>query len=93
MGAIRDLYFIMKPDDQDRIARILLEKEIPKRRVVILKKIIALLVDVRNMCAHDEMLIDFKNKRIDIFIMPELLHFRLLKNKKEEIIQGSKDLK
>ena len=92
MGAIRDLYFIMKPDDQDRIARILLEKEIPKRRVATLKNIIALLVDVRNMCAHDEMLINFKHKRIDISIMPELLHFKLLKNKKGEIIQGRKDL-
>ena len=91
MGAIRDLYNVMKPDDQDRIAQIILEREIPKRRVATLKNIIALLVDVRNMCAHDEMLINFEHKRIDIS-MPELDHFKLKTNKKGNIIQGRKDL-
>lgn len=92
MGAIRDLYNIMKPDDQDRIAREILEKDIPKRRVATLKNMIALLVDVRNMCAHDEMLINFKHSRIDISVMPELQFFKLKKNKKGELIQGRKDL-
>lgn len=92
MGAIRDLYNVMKPDDQDRIARLILEKDIPRRRVATLKNMIALLVDVRNMCAHDEMLINFKHKRIDISKMPELDCFDLKKNKKGEIVQGRKDL-
>lgn len=91
MGAIRDLYNIMKPDDQDRIAKIILEKDIPKKRVAVLKNIIAILVDVRNMCAHDEILINFEHKRIDISELPELSHFDLLKNKNGNIIQGRKD--
>lgn len=91
MGAIRDLYNIMKPDDQDRIAKIILEREIPKRRVAILKNMIAILVDIRNMCAHDEILINFEHKRIDIS-MPELNHFSLKTNDKGNIIQGRKDL-
>lgn len=91
MGAIRDLYNIMKPDDQDRIARIILEKDIPKRRVATLKNIIAILVDIRNMCAHDEILINFEHKRIDISELPELSHFDLLKNKNGNTIQGRKD--
>lgn len=91
MGAIRDLYNIMKPDDQDRIARSILEKEVPKKRVATLKNIIALLVDVRNMCAHDEMLINFEHKRIYLE-MPELDHFELKKNTKKNLIQGTKDL-
>ncbi len=52
---------------------------------------ISLLVDVRNMCAHDEILINFEHKRIDIF-MPELNYFNLKVNKKGNIIQGRKDL-
>ena len=86
-----DLYNIMKPDDQDRISQIILEKDIPKRRVATLKNIIAILVDVRNMCAHDEILINFEHKRIDIQ-MPELQHFNLKTNSKGNIIQGRKDL-
>jgi len=91
MGAIRDLYNIMKPDDQDRIAQIILERDIKKRRVATLKNIIAILVDVRNMCAHDEMLINFEHKRIDIQL-PELKNFDLKTNSKGNIIQGRKDL-
>ena len=91
MGAIRDLYNIMKPDDQDRIAQNILEKDIPKKRVATLKNMIALLVDVRNMCAHDEMLINFEHKRIYL-AMPELNNFKLKRNSKNNIIQGTKDL-
>ena len=91
MGAIRDLYSIMKTDDQDRIALIILEKEIPKRRVATLKNMIAILADVRNMCAHDEILINFEHKRIDIQ-MPELNYFELKRNEKGNVIQGRKDL-
>ena len=91
MGAIRDLYNIMKSDDQDRIAQTILEKDIPKRRVATLKNIIAILVNVRNMCAHDEMLINFEHKRINIQ-MPELEYFNLKTNSKGNIIQRKKDL-
>ena len=92
MGAIRDLYVVMKPDDQDRIAREILYHDFPKKRVSTLKNIIGLLVDVRNLCAHDEMLINFEHKRIDLWKLPEHDYFDLRKNQNGAVIQGRKDL-
>lgn len=92
MGTIRDLYSIMKPDDQDRISREILYIDIDKKRVVKLKNIIALLSDVRNMCAHDEILMCYKHKRIHISKLPEHSHFSLKKNKTGDLVQGVSDL-
>lgn len=92
MGAIRDLYSIMKPDDQDRISREILYIDIAKKRVANLKNIIALLADIRNMCAHDEILICYKHKRIHISELPEHNSFNLLRNKTGDLLQGTSDL-
>lgn len=92
MGTIRDLYSIMKPDDQDRISKEILYINIEKKRVVKLKSIIALLADVRNMCAHDEILMCYKHKRIHISELPEHSYFLLKKNKTGDLIQGVSDL-
>lgn len=92
MGAMRDLYSIMKPDDQDRISREILYIDISKKRVSNLKNIIALLADIRNMCAHDEILCCYKHKRIRISELAEHGHFNLQKSKNGDLIQGTADL-
>lgn len=91
IGVIRDLFFVMKPDEQNIIANDLLEKKINNKPVRKLKNMIAIIADVRNMCAHDEMLIGYVHKRIDIGEMPE--HSQIQCKKESGIlIQGRKDI-
>jgi len=92
MGVIRNLYYILKSDEQDRISKEILTIDITTKRVVKLKNIIALLTDVRNMCAHDEMLIPYKHKRIHLSEMPEHKHFKFKRNKTGDLIEGNCDL-
>lgn len=92
MGTIRDLYSIMRPDDQDRISKEILYVDIDSKRVVKLKNMIALLADIRNMCAHDEILMCYRHKRIHIPELPEHSYFSLKKNETGDLIQGVSDL-
>ncbi len=92
MGVIRDFYNILKPKDADEIAKKIFTKDFEKKRVNKLKNMIALLTDVRNMCAHDEMLAGFHHKRIDIGPCVELSHLTIKKDAAGNPLQGKKDL-
>ena len=92
MGVIRDLFNIMKPDDQNKVATIVLERKITKKPVRTLKTFIALIADIRNMCAHDEVLLNYKHSRITLSPLPEHSQLTLKKTDGGEYLQGRKDL-
>lgn len=92
MGVIRDLFNIMKPEDQHRIAMVVLERKIERKPVRTLKTMIALMADIRNMCAHDEMLLSYKHNRITLAPLPEHSYLKLKQLENGEYIQGRKDL-
>lgn len=92
MGATRNLFFILKPDEQDRISKNMLTKDIKHKRVVKLKNIIALLTDVRNMCAHDEILLCYRHRRIHLSELPEHSYFNFKRNKDGDLKEGDSDL-
>ena len=85
MGVIRDYFQILKPSDQDVIAKQILEKEIKTHSVKKLKVMIALITDIRNMCAHDELLIGYKHGRLYLSPLEEhkLLKLKNPNNPKE----------
>ena len=62
-----------------------------KHRANKLKQMVSLLADVRNMCAHDDMLVGFVHKRVDIGSFPEHALLDLRKTSNGSLIQGRKD--
>lgn len=91
-GAIRKLFNVMKQVDQDYICNKILSQTITKRKISKVKQIIGLISDVRNMCAHDEIVFNFSHKSIDIGLFPEHSYFSIKKNKEGNMIQGRKDM-
>jgi abortive infection bacteriophage resistance protein len=91
IGALRDFYLILKPNDSDAVARTVFSRPIkhPSRR---LGTIIAFLADVRNMCAHDEPMVGFVHKRLDIGPFPEHEKLHILKTKEGNPLGGRKDV-
>ena len=92
MGVIRDYLYILKPSDQNIIIDSLLEKKIDKKPVRKAKAMIALFADIRNMCAHDEMLLNYKHRRLVISPLQEHELINCKKDKKGNLIQGLNDL-
>lgn len=91
-GAIKKLYNVMKQSDQSTICNQILFRNINKKRISKTKQIIALIADVRNMCAHDEIVFNFVHGSIDIGEFPEHSEFKLKRTSKGNLIQGRKDL-
>jgi len=91
-GVVHNIYSILKPNEKDFVARNLLTIELPKRRAKTVDCYLHMLVDARNVCAHDEIFYDFLHGSIKIPLTSFHSSFHLLKNKNGEIIQGRKDL-
>ncbi len=92
MGVIRDFFDILKPNDQSIIINKILNRKISKKPVKKAKSMIALFADIRNMCAHDEMLLGYVHERITISHLDEHDLINCKKNKNGQIIQGKSDL-
>lgn len=91
-GTIKKLFNVMKQVDQDDVCNLVLFREIPKKKISRTKQMIALIADVRNMCAHDEIVFNFVHGSIDIGLLPEHGEFQLKTTKNGDLIQGRKDL-
>ena len=91
-GTIKKLFNVMKQVDQDDVCNLVLFREIPKKKISRTKQMIALIADVRNMCAHDEIVFSFVHGSIDIGLLPEHGEFKLKTTKNGDLIQGRKDL-
>ncbi len=92
MGVIRDFLYILKPSDQSMIINSLLVRPIDNKPVKKAKSMIAFFADVRNMCAHDEMLCSYVHERITIPPLPEHRVINCKRNKSGELIQGRSDI-
>ncbi len=92
MGVVRDLIYILKPEDLSIIINSVLEKRIEKKPARKAKVMIAFFADVRNMCAHDEMLLNYSHRRLIISPLEEhnLIHCK--KDKDGNLKQGLNDL-
>lgn len=56
------------------------------------KNMLEMLIDLRNICCHDDKLYGFIHNKVHIMTTPYHIHFNLLKNDKNEYLQGKKDL-
>jgi len=92
IGVIRDLYFIMKPNDQNIVARMVIQKPIMNKPVRLLKSFISFFADIRNMCAHDEMLINFRHSRLRLPPLPEHDYLSIEKSDFGEYLKGRNDI-
>lgn len=92
MGVIRDFLYILKPSDQSMIINSLLVRPIDNKPVKKAKSMIAFFADVRNMCAHDEMLCSYVHERITIPPLLEHSAINCKRNKSGELIQGRSDI-
>ena len=92
MGVIRDLIYILKPSDLSIIINSVLEKPIEKKPVRKAKAMIAFFADIRNMCAHDEMLINYKHRRLTISPVDEHNSINCKKDSNGNYVQGLNDL-
>lgn len=91
-GVMHNLYSILKPNEKDYVSKSLLTIDISKRRARIVNTYLQMLVDARNMCAHDEIFFNFLHGSVKIPVTSFHNYFNLLTNKNGEIIQGRKDL-
>lgn len=91
-GVIRDLYFVLAPNDKDRISRELFKEEVTRKRAITLHRYLQLLVDVRNICAHDEILYNHIHKSIKISDTKYHSCFNLKVDEDGNYIEGTKDL-
>lgn len=92
IGAIKKLYNVMKQSDQSEVCNQILFRVIINKRISRTKQLIAMIADVRNMCAHDEIVFNFVHRSIDIGEFPEHKQFQLKRTKYGNLIQGRKDL-
>ena len=91
-GAVKKLYNVMKQVDQSEICNKILFRNINNKRISKTKIFIALIADIRNMCAHDEIIYNFVHGSIDIGELPEHINFKLKRTENGNLIQGRKDL-
>lgn len=91
-GVMHNLYSILKPNEKDYVSKSLLTIDICKRRARTVNTYLQMLVDARNMCAHDEIFFNFLHGSVKIPVTSFHNYFNLLTNRKGEIIQGRKDL-
>lgn len=77
LGAVLGLFSVMKPSDKDYISRIILPNFREKKIVKKFTNMFTLVVQVRNICAHDDILYNFNTKYADIWKLNEHNNFNL----------------
>ena len=83
-GIISELYCILKPDDQFKIANIY------DLDVHTLEVYLSLLANFRNLCAHEDILFDHRTQRV---IPDDVIHHKLnIPKENDEYIYGKNDL-
>ena len=88
-GMIRDLFYISKANDKDYMKNKLTDEKMSSSEI---SNILRLLVRVRNICCHDDILLSFIDDKLGIKTTSYHNKFRLKKDKSGNIIQGKKDL-
>lgn len=88
-GMIRDMFYISKNNDKDYMKRKLTNESVNSSEVA---NMLRLLVRVRNICCHDDILLSFVDDKLGIKTTKYHQGFRLKTDKNNNIIQGKKDL-
>lgn len=88
-GMIRDLFYVSKSNDKEYIKKKLTTDNISNSEVT---NMLRLLVRVRNICCHDDILISFVDEKLGIKNTKYHNSFKLKMDKDGNIIQGKKDL-
>lgn len=88
-GTIRDMFYVSKTSDKDYMKNKLTKENVSSSEIA---NMLRLLVRVRNICCHDDILLSFVDDKLGIRNTKYHKKFRLKKNKKGDIIQGKKDL-
>ena len=88
-GMIRDMFYVSKTNDKDYMKKKLTNEKINSSEVA---NMLRLLVRVRNICCHDDILLSFIDDKLGIKTTKYHNEFNLKKDKNNNIIQGKKDL-
>ena len=88
-GMIRDMFYISKNNDKDYMKSKLTNEKINSNEVA---NMLRLLVRIRNICCHDDILLSYIDDKLGIKTTNYHKEFNLKKDKNNNIIQGKKDL-
>ena len=88
-GMIRDMFYVSKNNDKDYMKKKLTNENVNSNEVA---NMLRLLVRVRNICCHDDILLSFIDDKLGIKTTKYHNEFSLKKDKNNNIIQGKKDL-
>ncbi len=88
-GMVRDMFYVSKNNDKDYIKRKLTNEDVNSSEVA---NMLRLLVRVRNICCHNDILLSFIDDKLGIKTTKYHNQFNLKKDKNNNIIQGKKDL-
>lgn len=88
-GMIRDMFYVSKNNDKDYMKKKLTDEIISSNEVA---NMLRLLVRVRNICCHDDILLSFIDDKLGIKTTKYHNDFKLKKDKSGNIVQGKKDL-
>ena len=88
-GMIRDMFYVSKASDKDYMKNKLTNENINSGEVA---NMLRLLVRVRNICCHDDILLSFVDDKLGIKTTKYHEEFKLKKDKNNSFIQGKKDL-
>lgn len=88
-GMIRDMFYVSKINDKDYMKNKLTNEKVNSSEVA---NMLRLLVRVRNICCHDDILLSFIDDKLGIKTTKYHNEFNLKKDKNDNIIQGKKDL-
>ena len=88
-GMIRDMFYVSKNNDKDYMKKKLTNENVNSSEVA---NMLRLLVRVRNICCHDDILMSFIDDKLGIKTTRYHKEFNLKKDKNNNIIQGKKDL-
>ena len=88
-GMIRDMFYVSKNNDKDYMKNKLTNERINSSEVA---NMLRLLVRVRNICCHDDILLSFIDDKLGIKTTKYHQEFNLKTDKNNNIIQGKKDL-
>ncbi len=88
-GMVRDMFYVSKNNDKDYMKKKLTNEQISSNEVA---NMLRLLVRVRNICCHDDILLSFIDNKLGIKTTKYHNSFNLKRDKNNNIIQGKKDL-
>lgn len=87
-GMIRDMFYVSKNNDKDYMKNKITCENLNSNEVA---NMLRLLVRVRNICCHDDILLSFIDDKLGIKTTKYHKLFNLKKDKNNNIVQGKKD--